>query len=178
MPLVHCSSSQRCVHGQHDQRGSEGLTKATWGIGAISGWFQGAEIRDCLSQDNNPSRKYFTVSETRSLELGEIGEALPSPVRLRQDVPCLALKENKTQLHELFFAPAWAPSISVYKMASYSGKTWLERPGLQTEHLLFSAVCEQSWSCLSTLCLHSVGSSIHQSRPEHGGAEEINSQTA
>lgn len=133
---------------------------------------------DCLSQDHNPSRKYFTVSETRSLELGEMGEALPSPVQLRQDVPCSALKENKTQLHKLFLAPAWAPSISVYKMASYSGKTWLERPGLQTEHLLFSAVCERSWSCLSTLCLHSVGSSIHQSRPEHSGAEETNSQTA
>lgn len=62
-----------------------------------------------------------------------MGKALPSPVRLRQDVPCSALKENKTQLHELFLAPARTPSISVYKMASYSGKTQLERTGLQTE---------------------------------------------
>lgn len=62
-----------------------------------------------------------------------MGEALLSPVRLRQDVPCSALKENKTQLHELFLAPAWTPSISVDKMASYSGKTRLERIGLQTE---------------------------------------------
>lgn len=101
-----------------------------------------------------------------------MGEAWPSPAQLRQDVPCSALKENKTQLHRLFLAPAWTPLISVYKMASYSCKTWLERTGLQTEHLLFSAMCERSWPCLSTLRLLSVGSSIHHSRPEHGGAEE------
>lgn len=44
------------------------------GVGATSGWFQRGEIRDDVSQDHNPSRKCFTVSETRSQEFGEMGE--------------------------------------------------------------------------------------------------------